>query len=347
MTEINQNEIICANELLTEFPISEYHWNLLHRNNLYFLQNKTIKEDLIFIKELCINNKEKDITTYKQIYKEIYFSIKLKNYSFFSKKVDFKISKDKNYVFLISRGNTVSLSKLISSKKYDYLKKKQFIKNIICQIANGLYFIHSNNIIHHDIKSSNIVINENGIVSIIDFGSAMFKNEESYDYTLCYTSPEFLIDQKSSEKYDMWGLGVIMLELYLRKNIFNKKGIEKMKDQINYILQQFCIKYKYSNEYLNKDLDFNKDIKFKFNKEILDKIGDENAIELIYNLLSFNPEKRPSAKEVLFESEYLKEFRDKINLKIKKIEYPQDYKKISSNIKHEEFIELLENIKKI
>ena len=79
----------------------------------------------------------------------------------------------------------------------------------------------------------------------------------------------------------------------------------------------------------------------------MDKIEDKDAAELIFNLLNFNSNKRPCAKEVLFESKYLKEFRDKIPPKIESIEYPKDYDIISKNINHKQFIEILEKINDI
>ena len=354
MTENKKNDKIFPEELLIEFPKDKYKWELYSCNNnnkVYIIKNEENSKDVIYIKELYINNKEKDICKYKQIYKEIYFFIKLKNYNYFSKNVEFKLSKDKKFAFLKTWGDTVSLSKLINSKKYNYLENKSLIKSIVCQIVYGLYILHSNNIIHHDIKPSNIIINENGDISIIDFGSAIFKGEESIGSTLPYAAPEFLINNKQTvdEKYDIWSLGVILLQLYLKKNKFEKNMIKKSEDQLNYNLGKYCIKYKCSVEYLKKELKFNNnfynDIKFKCNKNILHKIEDKDAIKLIYNLLSFNPKERYSAKDILYKSEYLEEGRKIDVIEIEPIDYPKDYDIITNNINHEKFIELLEKIK--
>jgi serine/threonine protein kinase len=132
----------------------------------------------------------------------------------------------------------------------------------------------------------------------------------------------------------MWSLGVVMLELYCKKNIFsdeNDENSKKRKDQISHI---------YNNQYLNIKENYDdfdsyytflkegKNIIFSLDKEILDLINDKDAIDLIYKLLNFNPNQRYSAKEVL-ESNYLKEFEKENSLDVEKISYPFDYEEIS------------------
>jgi serine/threonine protein kinase len=141
--------------------------------------------------------------------------------------VDKLFSKNEEFLFLIFKdNNTISLKRLINSKEKDYLNNNpNLIKWIIYQIAFGLYTLHSNNIIHHDIKPSNILIDEEGQILICDLGSSLFIGEDSYEYTLPYASPELLLENyKMNEKYDMWSLGVVILELYSKENnIFGEK----------------------------------------------------------------------------------------------------------------------------
>lgn len=44
------------------------------------------------------------------------------------------------------------------------------IKFILWQTLRGLYFLHTNSIIHRDIKSENILVNSEGTVKLCDFG---------------------------------------------------------------------------------------------------------------------------------------------------------------------------------
>ena len=46
------------------------------------------------------------------------------------------------------------------------------IKKVMQQLLNGLYYIHSNKIIHRDMKAANVLITKQGILKLADFGLA-------------------------------------------------------------------------------------------------------------------------------------------------------------------------------
>lgn len=50
------------------------------------------------------------------------------------------------------------------------------IKNIIYQILKGLQYVHSKNISHRDLKPENVLISNDGLVKICDFGSSKIIN---------------------------------------------------------------------------------------------------------------------------------------------------------------------------
>ena len=83
---------------------------------------------------------------------------------------------------------------------------------------------------HRDLKTSNVVIDSNGIVKLIDFNSAKISGKGDVMHTkqattLYYSSPEQLF---SSQKYglptDMWSLGCIFAELWNRNYLFPGTG---------------------------------------------------------------------------------------------------------------------------
>ncbi len=83
---------------------------------------------------------------------------------------------------------------------YMYHKKKKFTekqaKFIVANIILGLEFIHSNGVIHRDIRPQNVVFSEDGYLSIIDFGLARIcskNNSADTSGTPCYMAPEVLL----------------------------------------------------------------------------------------------------------------------------------------------------------
>jgi serine/threonine protein kinase len=209
----------------------KYEWNIIsvskdpeNKRCVFYGINKANSNDYIYIKQIKINLNQNNNKEIVNILREIYFLVLLKNQKYIVQLDDILLDSETNcnHLFLIFKGSSVSLNKLINYQGNDYLSNRELVKWIVYQITFALYILHNNNIIHNDIKPSNILINEIGGIAICDFGSACFKDEDSYSYTRYYSSPEFLNDTllKRDEKSDIWGLGVIIIELLLKTNIF-------------------------------------------------------------------------------------------------------------------------------
>ena len=94
------------------------------------------------------------------------------------------------------------------------------LQYITSEVVNGLHHLHSNKIIHRDMKPSNILINKDGVVKICDFGvSKMISNEEKLTHTAvgasAYLSPERVRGEGYFMPSDVWALGVTIAELAL------------------------------------------------------------------------------------------------------------------------------------
>ncbi|XP_039236555.1 serine/threonine-protein kinase PAK 3-like isoform X2 [Pipra filicauda] len=86
------------------------------------------------------------------------------------------------------------------------------------ECLQGLYFLHSNGVIHRDIKSSNILIRTDGSVKLADFGlSAQLSLDQSYRNSVIGTSwwmaPEVVISKPYGPKVDIWSFGIVGLEM--------------------------------------------------------------------------------------------------------------------------------------
>ena len=315
-------------EFLDEFPKKEkedYDWEIIsasrddtNKRSVYCGINKNDKNDLMHVKQFKIFIDQNSDNEIKQIFKEIIFLCVLQQYDCFVKLDDILIDKDEDTkkLYLIFKGNTISLSKMINSDYYHNLNNNDLIKWIIFQISYGLYILHSNKIIHNDIKPSNILIDEVGSIFISDFGSACFSDEESDSYTTYYASPEYLNDfKKRDEKYDMWGLGVIIIELFIKENKYFNYKKDNSESQLKCILSKFGINGNLEKDEIN-NLIYSDDNKFEFNiGEIESKIEDKNVIELIKNLVVLNPKKRFTAEQVL-KSKYFEDLLEPDTLKI-------------------------------
>ncbi|XP_034232594.1 mitogen-activated protein kinase kinase kinase 13 isoform X2 [Thrips palmi] len=105
---------------------------------------------------------------------------------------------------------------------YDLLKKGEKIPptRLVSwskQIAAGMHYLHQHKIIHRDLKSPNVLIGQDELVKISDFGTSREWNEKStkmsFAGTVQWMAPEIIRNEPCSEKVDIWSFGVVLWEL--------------------------------------------------------------------------------------------------------------------------------------
>ena len=95
--------------------------------------------------------------------------------------------------------------------------------DIMLQITDGMSVAHDSYIIHRDIKPQNIMILENGLVKIMDFGIAMAMNSTQLTQTnsvmgsVHYLPPEQANGKGSTLQSDIYSMGIVMYELLTGK----------------------------------------------------------------------------------------------------------------------------------
>ncbi len=139
-----------------------------------------------------------------------------------------------------------TLNKIIESET----KCTLTVENIICQIANGMSFAHSKGIVHGDLKPSNIIVTDDGIAKIVDFGlSKRIRKQEDFDYsktvsmldknivsgTPNYMSPEQANGDGTSIASDIFSLGLIIIELLTKKKVFSGNNTLNIFRQVSQI----------------------------------------------------------------------------------------------------------------
>lgn len=163
---------------------------------------------------------------------------------------------------------------------YDHLLKLKRIPIIECtklftQIVGAVYYAHSLNCVHRDLKLENILLDKNGNAKLTDFGftreSIQKTNLETICGTTVYMAPE-LTERKKYDgfKIDIWALGVILYTMICGVMPFDEEDETKTKWKI-----------------INEDPDFD------------DVTINADCKDLLIKLLSKDPLKRPSAKEIL------------------------------------------------
>ena len=118
--------------------------------------------------------------------------------------------------FLLEYINGKSLSKYLKQRKNEQLRNKSVTQFYISFLIIILHYLNSKKIIHRDLKPDNIMIDNNGYLKIIDFGTAVFiKNYTStITGTAHYISPEILLGKGYSFSCDYWSVGIITHQIY-------------------------------------------------------------------------------------------------------------------------------------
>ena len=136
--------------------------------------------------------------------------------------------KEKNIHLILEYCPNGDLSKFIDIGGVSEEIAKKFLK----QISDGLKYLQENNIYHRDLKPHNILIDENNILKITDFGFAKDISSNDISETFCgsplYMAPEILNYQKYTDQADLWSVGVILYQLLTGKTPFEGKSLSDL-----------------------------------------------------------------------------------------------------------------------
>ncbi len=134
----------------------------------------------------------------------------------------------------------------------------QFIATICAEIADALSYAHQNKIIHGDLKLSNILLTNEAIPIVVDFGLSKdikkiaYSKGNEFAGTLAYAAPEQINENIFSEKTDIWSLGATIYELLTFRNPFIENTAEKT---VNKILKFYPLPLRHYNKKIPIELE--------------------------------------------------------------------------------------------
>lgn len=106
--------------------------------------------------------------------------------------------------------------------------------DLAIQIARGLSAAHARNIVHRDVKPSNVIITPENVVKIVDFGlarvvaSASATQSISLTGTLPYMAPEQILGEPVDQRSDVWALGVVLVQMITGSHPFVRPNTAAM-----------------------------------------------------------------------------------------------------------------------
>ena len=118
------------------------------------------------------------------------------------------------------------------------------VRGIVEQIAKGLRALHRMKMLHQDLKPENVIIDRNGTVKLIDFGSTKVAGieelapplgETEHLGTINYSAPEYHRGIPVSPASDIFSMALISYELLTGKLPFERKINARKINKLNYI----------------------------------------------------------------------------------------------------------------
>lgn len=202
---------------------------------------------------------------------------------------------------ILVNNNYIILSELAITDLADYKSKNEIpIKLLwrwIKQLLIGIYTLHSNGIIHADIKAKNILVMPDKTIKLTDYSCSCFswldnKGKNSYTYT--HRPPEVWLEQNWNESADIWALGCTIFEIVVGDYIFPAQKKQDLK------LRMLACINEYSPLSNVENIENFKSDHYPYHQfDILNKPEYSLIKEMIMDCLISDNKKRLNVKELL------------------------------------------------
>lgn len=246
-------------------------------------QNSDAEEKLYAVKEFKRRPNESDQKYNRRLTSEFCISSSLKNMNIINTLDLLKDAKGDycEVMEFCSGGDLYTL--IIAAGKLEYAEADCLFK----QLIRGVNYMHEMGVSHRDLKPENLLLTQNGILKITDFGNGecfkmAWENEIQYSEGVCGSSPyiapeEFCQHSFDPRGVDIWACGVIYLAMRTGRQLW--KLADPKKDEF---FAEYLMKRKDASGY-----------------EPIESLKRARCRNVIYSILDPKPERRINGKQIL------------------------------------------------
>lgn len=246
-------------------------------------QNSDTEEKLYAVKEFKRRPSESDQKYNRRLTSEFCISSSLKNLNIINTLDLLKDAKGDycEVMEFCSGGDLYTL--IIAAGKLEYAEADCLFK----QLIRGVNYMHEMGVSHRDLKPENLLLTQNGILKITDFGNGecfkmAWENEIQYSEGVCGSSPYIAPEEFSQHSFDprgvdIWACGVIYLAMRTGRQLW--KLADPKKDEF---FEEYLMKRKDASGY-----------------EPIESLKRARCRNVIYSILDPKPERRINGKQIL------------------------------------------------
>lgn len=167
--------------------------------------------------------------------------------------------------------------------------------SIAIETADALAYLHASDVIHRDVKTNNILLDNNFRVKVADFGlSRLFPNDVSHISTAPqgtpgYVDPEYYQCYQLTDKSDVYSFGVVLIEL-----ISSLQAVDTNRSKLDINLANMAV-----NKIQNHAVTELVDPCLRFEKDSAVRKMATSVAELAFRCLQQEKDMRPTMREVL------------------------------------------------
>lgn len=198
--------------------------------------------------------------------------------------------------YCYNKNNFYLVTEFMENKSLKYVLENKKINitlidklNMCLDISLAIYYLHSRIplVLHRDLKSSNCLVDKNNKVKLCDFGlSKIYENSErqtNSSSTCFWMAPEFIVDRIFNEKSDIYSLGILFWEIFMRDTI-PYKGM----NELTFLLGD--IEVLKQRPHIPEDLetDIRKLIESCWNMDFNKRPNIATVVEMIEDLIKIN-----------------------------------------------------------